>query len=100
MGLRASRSQSPSRFTDSTSSAITEITVNLESTGTLLDELDQVVRDASAAAEEITENIGSLNEQVGNQSAAVTQSSSAVEQMMASIGNIAASSQARRDAGS
>ncbi|MDR2397519.1 MAG: methyl-accepting chemotaxis protein [Spirochaetaceae bacterium] len=69
----------------STAAAINEITANIQSIKSQVNNQSSSVTRANTAMEQITENIGKLNENVSNQTASVAQSSSAIEELLANI---------------
>jgi len=71
-----------------TSSAITQISVNIQSVKDRALAQSAGVTAANTAMEQVTGNIGKLNSHVEQQSGAVSQSSSAVEEMIANIQSV------------
>lgn len=80
--------ESLSANAEETSSAVTEITANIESIKKQILKLDNNVTASSTAVEQILSNITNLVGQISNQASAVEQTSSAVEEMAASIGSV------------
>ena len=91
--LGAQRSQelgdSLSLSSTQTSSAITEITANIDSMQKQFEALDSSIGNASSALDGISGNIESLTQQTEKQVGAVNQSSASIEQISASINSIA-----------
>ncbi len=75
--------------TEQTSSAVTEITANIESIRRQFAALADNIASSSTALQQILANITNLVSQIANQANAVSQTSSSVEQMAASIESVA-----------
>ncbi len=73
---------------EETSTAIEEISANLESISGQIDILDNNINETVAAIEQVTRNISSVDEQIISQSSMVEQSTAAITQMMASLGSV------------
>jgi len=74
---------------EETSSAITEISANINSLNEQVTNQSAGVTEITSTIEEISRNIEGLSGQIENQSTAVTQSSSAIEQMISNIQSVA-----------
>ena len=82
--------------TEETSTAIEQISANLNSISKQIDVLDSSIDDTVTAIEEVTQNISSMDDQIINQSAMVEQSTAAITQMIASLKNVNAVAQNKR----
>ena len=71
-----------------TASSVTEITANIESIGTSINNQSGSVNETAGAVNEIASNIDSLNKMIESQSSAVVQASAAVEQMIGNINSV------------
>ncbi len=81
---------------EESSSAVHEISSNLDSIKYRIEQLDGEIRAASASTEEIQRTIEILNRQTGEQTSAVTQSTASVEQMIASLKSMASVASSRK----
>lgn len=70
---------------EKTTSAINQISNNIESTQRKIGSQESNVYETSTAVKEISDNIEALNRMIEEQAAAVAQSSSSIEQMIANI---------------
>ena len=77
--------QSMNEATMETTSAITQISANIQSMGNSINSQSNSVNQTAGAVNQIASNIESLNQMIAQQSESVSQAASAVEQM---IGNI------------
>ena len=71
-----------------TSSAITQISANIDSIGTSINGQTNSVSQTAGAVNEIASNIESLNKMIESQSSSVVQASAAVEQMIGNINSV------------
>ena len=71
-----------------TSSSITQISANIDSIGTSINNQTGSVSQTAGAVNEIASNIDSLNRMIESQSASVVQASAAVEQMIGNINSV------------
>ncbi len=74
---------------EETSSAIIEITENINGLNEQVTNQSAGVTEITATIEQISRNIESLNQQIENQATVVTESSSAIEEMMANVQSVA-----------
>jgi methyl-accepting chemotaxis protein len=89
--------QSVSASTEQTTTAIEEISANLNSIGKQIDIMDNNINDNVTAIEEVTQNISSVDEQIINQSSMVEQSTASITQMIASLNNVNSVAQNKRE---
>ena len=71
-----------------TTSAMNQISSNVENINTRMDNQSASVTETNATMKQMISTIGKLSENVETQSASVTQSSSAIEEMLASINSV------------
>lgn len=88
--------QNVSASTEETSSAIEEISANLNSIQRQIELLDQNISENVSAIEQITRNIGQVDDQIMSQSAMVEESTSAITEMMASLNSVNGIAQAKQ----
>jgi methyl-accepting chemotaxis protein len=81
---------------EETSTAIEQISANLDSIGGQIDILDQNISENVTAIEQVTQNIASVDEQIINQSAMVEESTAAITEMIASLGSVNSIAQNKR----
>ncbi len=74
--------------TSDTSSSITQMIANIESTHTQVGKTFESVADTSAAVNQIASNISSLGRMVNNQSAGEQSASAAIEEMLSNINSV------------
>ncbi len=82
---------------EETSTAIEEISANLDSIGSQIDILDQNINENVSSIEQVTQNIASVDEQIINQSAMVEESTAAITEMIASLGSVNKIAQNKRE---
>ncbi len=87
-----------SASTEETSTAIEQISANLNSVGQQLDQLDSNISGTVTAIEEISSNIGSMDSQITDQSSMVEQSTAAITQMIASLESVSQITAAKKEA--
>ncbi|NCN05636.1 MAG: HAMP domain-containing protein [Spirochaetales bacterium] len=80
--------QNISSATEETTSAVEEISANLQSIGNQMKVLDDNIRENVTVIEQITQNISSVDSQILNQSSMVEQSTAAITQMIASLESV------------
>jgi len=80
--------QSITASTEESSTAIDQISANLNSINSQIDVLDTSISETVTAIEEVTQNISSMDEQIINQSTMVEQSTAAITQMIASLNTV------------
>ena len=73
---------------EETSTAIEQISANLDAIGKQIDVLDSNISSTVTAIEEVTQNISSVDEQIITQSSMVEESTAAVTEMIASLNNV------------
>ncbi len=82
--------------TEETSTAIEQISANLNSINKQIEILDSSIDDTVTAIEQVTQNIASMDDQIINQSAMVEESTAAITQMIASLQNVNSVAQNKR----
>jgi methyl-accepting chemotaxis protein len=87
---------SVSSSAEETSTAIEEISANLDSIGQQIDVLDANISENVSAIEQVTQNIASVDEQIINQSAMVEESTAAITEMIASLGSVNSIAQTKK----
>ncbi len=86
-----SSGQSMDEATVETTSAITQITANIQSMGNNINSQSNSVTQTAGAVNEIASNIESLNNMIAAQSDSVSQAASAVEEMIGNINSVSTS---------
>jgi methyl-accepting chemotaxis protein len=84
--------------TEETASAATEITANVESIKTRIENLDHETSSVSAALEQIDATVRSLDESTGTQATAVKETMASITQMIAQLKSVAAVVDAKKQA--
>ena len=79
--------------TEETSTAIEQISANLDAIGKQIDVLDSNISSTVTAIEEVTQNISSVDEQIISQSSMVEESTAAITEMIASLNSVNAVAQ-------
>ena len=79
--------------TEETSTAIEQISANLDAIGKQIDVLDSNISSTVTAIEEVTQNISSVDEQIISQSSMVEESTVAITEMIASLNSVNAVAQ-------
>jgi methyl-accepting chemotaxis protein len=85
-----------SSTTEETSSAITQISANLESIREQMQSLDNQTGSLTTAIEQVSSNITSMEGQILNQSSMVEESTAAITQMIASLDSVNSITQTRK----
>ncbi len=88
--------QNVSASTEETSSAIEEISANLNSIGKQVETLDGSITDNMSTIRQITTNISQVDDQIVSQSAMVEESTAAITEMIASLNNVNSIAQAKQ----
>ena len=83
---------------EETSTAIEQISGNLESIKNQIDNLDSNINTTVTSIEQITSNTGSIDDQITNQAAMIEESSAAITEMIASLESVAKVTAAKKEA--